>query len=128
MKIHLETGAGQNMIRAYGPGLITVNRAEYRASLIVTPRQIVPDWAPRSVAELARAHFVAVIGLAPEVVLLGTGARLRFPDTACTRALLEAKIGLEVMDTGAACRTYNILMAEGRRVAAALLMIEGGDS
>src|SRR3989344_3254984 len=104
MKIHLETGAGQNMIRAYGPGRITVNRAEYRASLIVTPRQIVPDWAPRPVAELARA---------------------RFPDTACTRALLEAKIGLEVMDTGAACRTYNILMAEGRRVAAALLMIEG---
>src|SRR3989338_10175514 len=86
MKAHLEPGGAQNMIRAYGPGRITVNRAESRASLIVTPRQIVPDWAPRSVAELARAHFAALIRLAPEVVLLGTGARLRFPATACPPA------------------------------------------
>lgn len=125
MKIHLESGIGQMLIRAYAPGHITINEKVYTRSLIVTPQQVIADWPPLSFTDLLAAHFEAVAALRPEVVILGTGARLRFPAPSITRALVEAKIGLEVMDTGAACRTYNILMSDGRRVAAALLMIEG---
>ncbi len=123
MKIVLETGGGQNLIRAYRPGAVTINQLTYTRSLIVTPERIEP-WEPASFAELVRAHFETLEMLKPEVVLLGTGARLRMPAGETTRPLTDARIGLEVMDTGAACRTYNILMSEGRRVVAALLMIE----
>jgi uncharacterized protein len=122
MKIQLERGTGQYVIRSYTLGRITVNQEAYTSSLIVTPDRIVTDWRPRSVGHLTSADFDAVHALEPEVVLLGTGERLSFPDPALTRSLLAARIGLEVMDTGAACRTYNVLMAEGRRVAAALLI------
>jgi len=124
MKIHLETGVGQNLIRAYAPGRITVNEEVYTRSLVVTPRQIIAEWPPESFADLLEEHFQAIVALKPEVVILGTGAQLVFPAPSLTRVLIEAKIGLEVMDTGAACRTYNILMSDDRRVAAALLMIK----
>lgn len=124
MKIHLESGAGQNLIRAYAADSITINNKAYARSLIVTPAQVT-DWPPASFDDLVAQHFEMIAGLSPEVVILGTGAKLRFPAPSLTRALVEANVGLEVMDTGAACRTYNILMSDGRRVAAALLMIEG---
>lgn len=123
MKIHLESGAGQNLIRAYAPGSITVNDKTYSRSLIVTP-QTVTDWPPSGFADLLATHFEMLAELRPEVVILGTGMKGHFPHPGLTRALVEANIGLEVMDTGAACRTYNILMSDGRRVLAALLMIE----
>ena len=124
MKIHLETGAGANIIRSYGAGKITVNQQTYTASLIIMPDKIVDFWGPKSAAELDLKDFQRIADLQPEVVVLGTGSRLRFPAPAATQPLVQARIGLEVMDTAAACRTYNILMGEGRRVAAALLMIE----
>lgn len=123
MKIHLETGAGANIIRGYGVGKIIVNQQTYGASLIVMPDSIV-DWGPINATELGLKDFQRIADLEPEVVVLGTGAHLRFPVPATTQALIQARIGLEVMDTAAACRTYNILMGEGRRVAAALLMIK----
>ncbi len=124
MKIHLESGAGANLVRHYGPGHIAVNADDYRVSLIVLPDRLIRDWPPQTFAELQTEHFETLAALRPEVVVLGTGARLRFPDPALTRPLIEARIGLEVMDTAAACRTYNILVSEGRIVAGALLMIE----
>ncbi len=124
MKIHLESAVGQNLIRAYDTGSITVNQTVYSRSLIVTPQEIVADWPPANFAELAASHFETVVKFKPEVFILGTGARLRFPEASVTRRLVEANIGMEVMDTGAACRTYNILMSDGRKVVAALLMIE----
>ena len=124
MKIHLESGIGQNLIRAYAPGRITINEEVYTTSLIVTPHQVVAQWPPAGFADLLAGHFEMIPPLKPEVVILGTGGRLRFPAPSLTRALVEAGIGLEVMDTGAACRTYNFLMSDGRRVVAALLMIE----
>ena len=127
MKIHLESGIGQNLIRAYAAGSITINQEVYTSSLILTPQRVIADWPPVRFADLAATHFEALAVLKPEIVILGTGARLRFPAPSVTRALVEAKIGLEVMDTGAACRTYNILTSDGRRVAAALLMIEETD-
>ncbi len=121
MKIHLERGVGLNVIRGYDAGLVRVQEAEYRHSVIVTGDRIA-DWAPQDFGELQPEHFAQIAALRPEVVLLGTGTRLRFPQPALARALIEANIGMEAMDTGAACRTYNILLAEGRNVAAALLL------
>jgi uncharacterized protein len=123
MKFTLETGSGQNLISAYREGQVTINQRIFTCSLIVTPDRVV-EWLPRRFDELAAKHFDAIAELRPEVVVLGTGARLRWPAPEHLRSLVEARVGLEPMDTGAACRTYNILMSEGRRVVAALLMIE----
>ena len=123
MKLHLETGAGRNLIRSYQVGAVTINQHVFAKSLLVTPHSIV-ELAPQHFVDIAPIHFETIAELRPELVVLGTGQRLRFPSPAHTRALVERGIGLEVMDTGAACRTYNILMGEGRRVLAALLMIE----
>jgi uncharacterized protein len=127
MKFTLETGSGQNLINAYREGQVTINQRVFTRSLIVTPDRIV-EWRPRHFDELAAEHFDAIAELRPEVVVLGTGARLRWPAPEHLRSLVAARIGLDPMDTGAACRTYNILMGEGRRVVAALLMIESQGS
>lgn len=91
-------------------------------SSIVTPQRLVTEWPPRSVSELTRAHLDVAIALGPEIVLLGTGTQLRWPTVELISHLHERGIGFEIMATAAACRTYNILMFEGRRVAAALLI------
>jgi uncharacterized protein len=124
MKVQLESSRGLNVIRSYAPGQVTVNQEVYARSLVVTPDRVLADWPPLRFEDLVRAHFEMISELRPEVVLLGTGARLRFPEAAHTLVLVRAGIGLEVMDTAAACRTYNVLVADGRRVAAALLMID----
>jgi uncharacterized protein len=124
MKIHLESGTGQFAIRRYAVGEVAVNETVYTDSIIVTPAKVIPGWPPRVFQDLAAEHFEQVVRLRPEIVLLGTGRRLQFPSPALLTALMRERIGYEIMDTGAACRTYNILMAEGRRVAAALMMIE----
>jgi len=125
MHIQLETGGQANLIRIYTAGQITVNQDSYTRSLIVLPRQIIADWPPQAFEELAEAHLETLVALSPELLILGTGRQQRFPRTELLAPLAAAGIGWEVMDTGAACRTYNILMGEGRNVAAALLMIEG---
>ncbi len=93
-------------------------------SLILTGRQVITDWQPQQLTELTAAHLEVVLSLDPELVLLGTGARQQFPAMEILSRLHRAQIGVEVMDTPAACRTFNILVAEGRHVAAALLMID----
>lgn len=125
MKIQFDAGAaGQNFIHGYAAGQVSINQQVYRRSLLVAPNRPIADWPPQTFPDLAAEHFEQIRQLAPEVVVLGTGSRLQFPRLADTRALIQANIGLEVMDTGAACRTYNLLMQDGRRVVAALLMIE----
>lgn len=123
MKLSLETPASVNFIRSYARGTITINEETVSRSVIVMSNRIIRDWPPQTFEQLESAHFEGLAALDPEVVLLGTGERLRFPAPAHSACLLEHGIGLEVMDTAAACRTYNILAAEGRKVAAALLMI-----
>jgi len=117
-----EDSSSEQLIRAYEQGLVIVGEQQYRASLIVSPGQLVTPWRPRHAAELRREDFEPILALGPEILLLGTGSRLEFPSPSLTVALLQAGIGVEVMDTAAACRTYNILLAEERRVAAALLL------
>ncbi|MBK1722228.1 Mth938-like domain-containing protein [Thiocystis violacea] len=111
-----------HLIEGYGADGILVDGRQYRTSLILTPERILADWQPRAAADLARAHLDAVVALDPHVVVLGTGTRQVFPDPDVYFWILERGVGIEVMDTGAACRTYNILMSEGRRVAAALIL------
>jgi uncharacterized protein len=122
LKLHLDAGGGANQFTGYGDGYVSVNGTRYAASLVVLPRELVPDWPPARFEQLAAAHFEALATREIEIVLLGTGARLRFPHPEVTRPLIDARIGCEVMDVPAACRTYNILMAEGRKVAAALIL------
>ena len=121
LKLHLSNISGINLFTGYGEGYVMVNRERHEHNLVVQPDRLVTDWRPAGFDDLDAADFARLAELAPEIVLLGTGARLRFPRPELTRALIEARIGLEVMDLQAACRTYNILAAEERRVAAALL-------
>ncbi len=122
MKINLDPPGGHYAITAYRPGMVTVNGAVYTRSLIVTPEQLIPDWPPRRLDEMTAAHVAAVAALSPQVVLLGTGPRLCFPPSALLAPLLAAGIGVECMDSAAACRSFAVLGAEGRRVAAALII------
>ena len=99
-----------------------VNRQRFERSLVVLPERIIPDWPATSFEALAPEHLAALAGLDLEIILLGTGARLRFPRPEIMQSLMRSGVGVEVMDVQAACRTYNILLAEERRVAAALLI------
>jgi uncharacterized protein len=121
LKLHLTDISGSNAFTGYGEGYVMVNGQRYEHNLVVLPDRIVTDWQPAGFDQLTAADFTRLAELAPEIVLLGTGTRLRFPRPELTRALYEARIGLEVMDIQAACRTYNILAAEERKVIAALL-------
>jgi uncharacterized protein len=122
LKLHLSGMTGQNMFTGYGAGHVIINHQRYEHSLIVLPDRIIENWEATAFEDVTAEHFDFVKSLQPEMVLFGTGAKLRFPHPRLTRSLLQAGIGVEVMDTAAACRTYNILTAEGRRVAAALLI------
>lgn len=122
MKLHLLHAAGSQRITGHGPGWIEINEQRHHRSLIVLPHRLVTDWDAADFASLDEAHLQRIAALAPEVVLLGTGAEHRFLHPRLGRALTGHGIGLECMSTAAACRTYNILMAEGRHVAAALIL------
>lgn len=124
MKIAKETGAGHiNVIRAYSPGAVSVNQTLLERSFILASDTLLPDWPPQSVEEITLAHLESALALEPEVLLIGTGALQRFPAAELLANIIGRGIGVEIMDTAAACRTYNILLNEDRRVVAALLMI-----
>jgi uncharacterized protein len=122
MKLHRDPPSALNTITAFGDGYLRINESRHERSLIVMPDRIVEGWGGGGFAALTSADFERVCALAPDVVLIGTGRAQRFPAAATLRPLIDARIGFEVMDSAAACRTYNILMSEGRRVAAALLI------
>ena len=142
MKIHLDSGSAGHLIHSYETGHIKVivphapaaGEAEVEkaaadgmqvisSSVIISPERLITEGLPEAFDEIGAAHFERLAELEPEIVLFGSGARLRFPAPASTAGLLRRGIGVEVMDTAAACRTYNVLMSEGRRVTAMLLMI-----
>lgn len=122
MKLHLTRAEGKNLITGYGPGWVQVNETHHTASLILTPDSVSAPWQVSSIAALAAPNLQDIVDLLPEVFLLGTGEKLVFPPASCLAPLIEASIGFEIMNTAAACRTYNILMSEGRNVAAALIL------
>ena len=122
MKLHLTQADGQNLITAYSAQWISVNHQHIKHSLIVMPDALITDWKIKKFDALNETDFEKMASLKPEVVLLGTGQQHRFIHPRLIRALTEASIAVECMTTDAACRTYNILRAEGRRVAAALIL------
>ena len=123
MKFSLDDSEGGNTIQSYAKGQVTVSGVTYRGNLILTPTRIIEDWGPESFSDLVLSDFNRLAELEPEIVILGTGAVHRFPHPALSLPLMERRIGLESMATDAACRTYNILMGEGRNILAALFMI-----
>ena len=120
MKLHASAPSALNTFTAYGEGFVMVNGERHEANLIVLPERLLP-WDVAGFDALAEADFLVFLELDLEILLLGTGPKQRFPHPRLTQALARKRVGVEVMDLQAACRTYNILMAEERRVAAALL-------
>jgi uncharacterized protein len=121
LKFHLATASG-NVVTGLGPGWVRIGAVEYRENLVLTADSIVPGWTAGGFDALAEGDFAGLLAHKPEVVLFGAGSAIRFPHPRLTRALTDARVGLEVMDTPAACRTFNILVAESRSVIAALLL------
>jgi uncharacterized protein len=122
LKLHLSQNSRRNAFTAYGQGYVAVNGVRYETSLIVMPDSITEDWNVQNLESLDQYKIETLAALKPELLLLGTGDVLRFPDPRLLANLTRAGIGAEVMDTRAACRTYNILAEEGRNVAAALII------
>ena len=120
MKLHASSAAGANTITAYDDDHVKVNGERRDANVIVTAEAVRP-WSATDFASLREEDFAALADLGAEIELLGTGPQQRFPHPRLTAPLARAHVGLEVMDLKAACRTYNILVAEARRVALALL-------
>ncbi len=121
MKLHLDKSDQYNTIARYDARHVMIGPNRYEGSVIVTPQRIETDWHAGDFAALDEAAFARLADLGCEIVILGTGQRQRFPHPRLLRPLIAAGIGIEAMDLGSACRTYNILVAEHRNVAAALL-------
>jgi uncharacterized protein len=122
MKLHLAQNAGLRTFSSHGPGYVAVNGTHYEGSVIVCGRDVISDWAPGGFDGLDAAQFERLANTGAEIVLFGSGERQRFPRPELLKPLIAKGIGLEVMDTKAACRTYNILVAEGRQVACGVLI------
>jgi uncharacterized protein len=121
VKLHQSNTAGLNLFTAYGEGYVAVNNEKHYKNLILLPESLISEWSTATVETLTEGDMGKLLELGTEIVLLGTGNRLRFPPGALLRPFAPAGIGLEIMDLQAACRTFNILASEGRKVAAALL-------
>lgn len=122
MKFTLDNPSADYVFGDYGDGRLKVNETPYDSSLVIFPDALHTDWPVTSVDDLEVRHFEEIIARSPDIVLLGTGSLQKFPTVDLRRSLVQAKLNLEVMDTAAACRTYNLLVAEGRDVAAAVII------
>lgn len=126
LKLHADPRSAHHVVTAYGPGHVAVDGRTLARSLLLQPDRIDEAWGPIAFSRLDEAHVAQLVAVACDVLLLGTGERQRFPPPALLRPLFEAGRTIEIMDTPAACRTYNILVAEGRTVAAALIVESEG--
>jgi uncharacterized protein len=122
MKFTLESSSRVNLVRAYSRAELRIGETLVRSSCIVSADRLITDWPPARLDALKPEHLAAIFDLEPEVVLLGTGERQRFPAAEIRAAFAARRVGLEVMDLGAACRTYNILVQEERHAVAALFL------
>lgn len=122
MELTLDNGNAFYKIQSYQAGVVNVNGEAYTHPIIVTPQSLLTPWGHHSIETLEAEQMNQALTFNPQVVLLGTGKALQYPDFKIFASLMERNIGFEIMDTGAACRTYTLLMAEGRQVAACLLV------
>jgi uncharacterized protein len=121
MKLTDESARGTYLVRAYAPGEVRIGERRLQNSCLLRAEGI-EDWRPQTLSQVSLQDLEPIFALQPEIIVLGSGSTQRFPDSALLAAVWSRGIGLEVMDTGAACRTYNILVTEDRRVVAALLL------
>ncbi len=121
MKFTTDSASG-NFIRAWQPGQLTVRDEIIRSNAIISHDRIINDWCPAAISDMSIADFSAALELRPEIILLGTGRKQQFPHIALLTEILQSGIAIEVMETGAACRTFNVLLGERRAVVAALLL------
>lgn len=122
MKLHHSSPSGLKIFTACGSGYVEVNGTHYERPIVVTPERVLDDWPPQSFEALSESHFDYLVAVLPEIILLGTGSHQRFPHPRLYHKLTDAGIAVEPMNTAAACRTYNILASEGRKVLAAILL------
>lgn len=121
MKLTFDAPPAANVIRAYTAAGFRIGSRDCTGSVIVCAHALIEHWRPREMSELAVEDLAPALALQPEVLLIGTGARQIFPAPALLAELYRSKVGFEIMNTGAACRTYNVMLAEGRAVVAALM-------
>lgn len=122
MQFNLDNNQGKYQISSYQTGEITINKEVYIKSIIITQEQLITDWPPQQFTELTEDHLTTIINLNPQIVVLGTGEKHHFLAQHLMLPFLQRGIGIEVMNTNAACRTYNVLLSEGRNIIAALLL------
>lgn len=122
MTLSLDENKSLYQILGYKPGFIQINQEILSNSIIITPNLLIKNWEPQTVKELTSKHWEKIIPLKPAILILGTGSTLEFPSLEVYGELINQGIGVEIMDTSAACRTYNVLTAEERNVAAALII------
>ena len=125
MKFQPDSLAGTNTVSRHERDAVWINGVRWGHSVLVPWRGDVRPWVVDAPAALAAGHFEQVLALKPELVIFGSGERLQFVAPGLYRALIDARVGIETMDTAAACRTYNVLASEGRSVVAALLIATG---
>ncbi|MDF2940474.1 MAG: hypothetical protein K0R66_1116 [Gammaproteobacteria bacterium] len=122
MDISLELPSSKYFIRRFKPGEIVINETPYQSSVVLTDSLLISDWPPQSIDDLQLEHLETLLAKQPEMILLGTGAKQVFPSSELLAAIQAQGIGIEVMSTEAASRTFNILVSEDRRVMAALFL------
>jgi uncharacterized protein len=121
MRFTQDSALSLNLIRGYGGGELRINSASYRGAVILSASNLIHEPTVSTLTELLGFDSGRIFALDPEVLLVGTGERQVFPDAAFSVPYLKKGVGVEIMDTGAACRTYNVLVSEQRRVVALLL-------
>ena len=122
MKLQSDPHSGANTITGYGDGYVEINKAPYTHAILLSSDGHISNWSVQTFDDLEDSHFLKIVDLKPELVLIGTGKHQRFPNLELLKTLIQAKIGYEIMDSQAACRTYNILLSEGRQVVLALVL------
>ncbi len=122
MKLQSDPHSGANMITGYGEGYVEINQTPYAHAVLLSSDGAISAWPAQSFDSLEASHFAQMVELKPELILIGTGSKQRFPKPELLKSLILAKIGFEIMDSQAACRTYNILVGEGRQVLLALIV------
>ena len=124
MKFSEDNNAENNNIHSYGEGFIQIKEKQVNTSVVIGAKHLIANWEPNTFAELKAEHCKILFSSQPDVIILGTGKRQCFPQRDILRLFAQQQIGVEVMDTASACRTFNILLSEDRNVVAALFMIE----
>lgn len=122
MLLSRDKSKGQYEIKSYEPGKIIVNDQTYTKSLIITAERLIPDWKPQCFSEVNINDFEIIFSLHPEIIILGTGETMQLPTTSILQKIASQRIGFEAMNNSAACRTFNVLMSEGRNALVALLL------